>query len=311
MPFRPQLRRAWRRHDRAANVSLALLASSWGLIAVLVAAVGLGAEALAFLRLALAAATLALVALASGHAASLRPGPRLPALLAVGIVQGAHWLLFFEAVKLGSVALAVLTFFTAPLFLAVLAPALLPERLSRVALAALVPGAAGLTLVAGGGSGGLLAILSGLGSAVTYACLVILSKRLLLARAEPLTVAFWTCLAGAAALTPALALAGRVLPAGRGEWGAVLLLGIVFTGASTLVYATLLRHVTAQAAGILTFLEPVSAVVLAWALLGQGLGFRAVVGGALVLVAGIAVVALERPAVALSEAPAGVGSRSP
>lgn len=291
------------RGDSRANACLALLASSWGLIAVLVASVALGATALAFLRLALATLALALAALATGRAEALRAGPWTAALTALGVVQAAHWLLFFEAVKLGSVALAVLTFFTAPLFLALLAPALLPERLSRVALAALVPAAVGLVLVVGDVRGGTLAILSGLGSAVTYAVLVILSKRLLLARAEPLTVAFWTCLAGSGALLPALLLAGRVLPAGGAEWGAVVLLGVVFTGASTLLYASLLRHVTAQAAGLLTFLEPVSAVVLAWALLGQELGVRAVAGAALVLLAGIVVVLVERPAGVTSSSP--------
>ena len=56
-----------RSHDRAMrwNLALGALAASWGFIAVLAAAVDLGAEALAFWRLALAAATLALVALAT------------------------------------------------------------------------------------------------------------------------------------------------------------------------------------------------------------------------------------------------------
>jgi len=298
-----------------ANLGLAGLATSWGLIAVLVAAVDLGAEPLAFLRLALAAATLGLAAVLLRRTGALRPGGRLPALVALGVMQGAHWLLFFEAVKLGSVALAVLTFYTAPLVLAVLAPALLPERLSPVALAALGPGAAGIVLIAldGGDRGDIVsgwALAAGLGSAVTYAVLVILSKRLLLGRAEPLTVAFWDCFVGAVAVAPALLLAGRALPGSGREWGAVLLLGVVFTGLSTLAYTALLRHVTAQAAGILTFLEPVAAVLLAWALLDERVGAATLVGGALVVLAGAIVVTLE-PADAAAEAPAGVGSSLP
>lgn len=298
-----------------ANLALAGLATSWGLIAVLVAAADLEAEPLAFLRLALAAATLGVAAVLLGRTGALRPGRRLPALVALGIVQGAHWLLFFEAVKLGSVALAVLTFYTAPLVLAVLAPALLPERLSPVALVALVPGAAGIALVAlaGGDQGDTVsgwALAAGLGSAVTYAVLVILSKRLLLGRAEPLTVAFWDCLVGAVAVAPALLLAGRLLPDTGREWGAVLLLGVVFTGISTLAYTALLRYVTAQAAGILTFLEPVAAVLLAWALLDQQVGAAALAGGVLVVVAGAIVVTLE-PSDAAAEAPVGVGSGLP
>jgi len=296
------------------NLALAGLATSWGLIAVLVAAVDLGAEALAFLRLAIAAATLALTALALRRTDQLRPGGRLPALVALGIVQGVHWLLFFETVKLGSVALAVLTFYTAPLFLAVLAPVFLPERLSRVALAALVPAGAGIALIAFADAAAVpassWAIATGLGSAATYAVLVILSKRLLLSRVEPLTVAFWDCLVGALIVAPALLLADRVLPAGGREWGAVLLLGVVFTGIWTLLYARLLRHVRAQTAGILTFLEPVSAVLLAWVLLDDPIGPVTLVGGALVLAAGIAVVTLEPTEGRVTDAAAGVGSTS-
>ena len=54
-----------------------------------------------------------------------------------------------------------------------------------------------------------------------------------------------------------------------------------------------MRRITAQTAGILTFLEPVSAVVLAALLLGQSMGVGAVLGGALVLLAGLVVIAFE------------------
>lgn len=291
------------------HLALAGLAASWGFIAVLAAAVDLGAESLAFLRLAIAAATLAAVALVARR--TLRPGRALPGLVLLGAAQGAHWLLFFEAVKLGSVALAVLTFYTAPVLLAVLAPLVLPERSSAAALGALVMGGTGIVLVALGGDGegrlSLAAVAAGLGSAATYAALVVVSKRLLLVRVPPLTVAFWGCLVGALAVAPALLVTGRVVPHGAGEWWAVLALGVVFTGASTLVYAGLLRHVTAQAAGILTFLEPVAAVLLAAALLDEPLSATTLAGGALVLAAGLGMVILE-PGAAVAESAAPVAS---
>ena len=54
------------------NLGLAGLATAWGLIAVLAAAVSLDAAPLAFWRLALAAVTLAVVALAARQAAAAR-----------------------------------------------------------------------------------------------------------------------------------------------------------------------------------------------------------------------------------------------
>src|SRR6478735_2691303 len=294
------------------NAGLAALAAAWGLVAVLAGAVSVEAGPLAFLRLALAALTLGIVALLTRRVGMLAPGPHLRMLIVLGIVQAAHWWLFFETVKRGSVALAVLTFYTAPIFLAVLAPLFLPERLSHVALGALVPGGIGIALVALAGEDGhafgWVALACGLGSALPFAVLLVLSKRLLHARVPPLTVAFWDCLVGTIVISPTLLVAGTVLPADAGEWAAVLVLGVGLTGLSTLAYASLLRHTTAQAAGILTFLEPVSAVVLAWALLGQSLSTQALVGGVLVLLAGLAVVALEPAEQPVSEAVAAVGS---
>jgi drug/metabolite transporter (DMT)-like permease len=280
---------------------------------VLAASVELGAEALAFWRLALAAVTLAVLALLVRRADLLAPRGRLPSLALLGVAQGAHWLLFFEAVEHGSVALAVLTFYAAPLVIALVAPLVLPERLSVVVLAACLVGAVGLVAIAldtgsSTGTAPAAAVAAGLGSAATYAALVILSKRLLAAATPPLTVAFWDCLVGTFAVAPVLLLADRVLPSGREEWAVVLALGVVFTGLSTLVYATLLRRVTAQAAGVLTFLEPVAGVLLAWAILEQRPGAATLAGGALVLAAGLVVVLLEPVEARVADAPAGVGS---
>lgn len=293
---------------------MAALAASWGFIAVLVDAVELDAAPLAFARLVLAAVTVAGIAVVTRRVSSLGPSGRLPALAALGVVQGVHWLLFFEAVKLGSVTLAVLTFYTAPLVIALAAPVVLRERLSNVTLGALVPGTIGIVLVALSGEDGVaydpIAIAAGIGSALSYAVLVLLGKRLLSGDVPALTVAFWDCAVGALVVGPFLLLADRIVPAGE-EWGAVLLLGVVFTGLSTLAYALVLRHVTAQAAGVLTFLEPLAAVALAALLLGDSLGAATLVGGALVLVAGLAVVVLEPAGRRVADVPAPVGSDPP
>ena len=297
------------------NLALGALAASWGFIAVLVASVDLGAGPLAFWRLALAAVTLAVAALVAGRTNMLSPAGRLPALTLLGVAQGAHWLLFFEAVDRGSVAVAVLTFYAAPLLIALVAPLVLPERLSATVLGACLVGAVGILAIAldtgaEGGAPSAAAVAAGLGSAATYAVLVILAKRLLESATPPLTVAFWDCLVGSLAVAPVLLFADRVVPDDASEWAVALTLGVVFTGASTLVYATLLRRVTAQAAGVLTFLEPVAGVLLAWALVDQRPGAATLLGGALVLAAGIVVVLLEPAATRVADAPAGVGSGS-
>lgn len=274
------------------NLAVAVLASSWGIISVIVAGVDLDAAVLVFYRVAIAAAAIGIVLAALGRLELLRPDWRV---LIVGVFLAGHWFLFFETIKLSSVAVALLTVYTAPIFLALLAPAFLPERRSRIALLALAPAGGGLALIALFGSDESeargAAIATGLGAAVTYAGLVIATKRLT-AELPVVTITFWSYATAAATLAPFLVFADRVLPHGD-EVGYVVLLGAVFTALSGFVYVSLLRKVTAQAIGILAYLEVVSSALLAWAILDQPLGWAVLVGGALVVAGGALVVVYE------------------
>ncbi len=278
------------------NLSVAGLAASWGFISVIVAGVDLDASVLVFFRLSLAALAIGVAATALGRADLIRLPERPLRLLVVGAVLATHWYLFFETIKLSSVAIALLTVYTAPVFLSLLAPLFLAESRSRIALAALVPAGAGIALIALAGDGGKgarpLAVAAGLGAAITYAALVIATKRLT-RRLPSATIAFWSFLVAAALLAPFLLTAPQVLPESGVDALYVVLLGVVFTGVSYFVYVVLLRRVTAQAIGILAFLEPVSAALLAWAILGQQLGWEVCAGGGLVLAAGFAIVLYE------------------
>lgn len=284
------------------NAAVAGLAASWGLIAIIVAGVELDAVVLVFFRLALAAGAIAVAVAALRRASLLRPPVAPQRLLVLGAVLAAHWFLFFEAIKLASVAVALLLVYTAPVLLALLAPFFLPERHSPVVLGALVPAGAGLATIAlaGGEAVGAtpLAVSAGIGAALSYAGLVIATKRVV-ATVHSATVTFWTYASASVLLAPFLLAADRLVPRGA-EVGYVLLLGVVFTALSGFVYVSLLRRVSAQAVGVLAYLEPVSAALLAWAVLGQPLEPAVLAGGALVVAAGVVVV-LARPAEAVAE----------
>ncbi len=288
------------------NLAVAALATSWGFVSVIVVGVTLGPLPLTVFRTGLAALTLPLVLALAGRLDLLRLRTGRLRLVASGAGLAAHWWCYFETIKLAGAAVANFTVYTAPILLAVLAPIVLPESRSRVALAALVPGGGGLVLIALAGGGGghhvrPLAIGIGLLGALTYAVLVIVTKALT-AEIHPVAIAFWNYLFATAALAPFLAGAGRVLPH-PGELPWVLLLGIVFTALSGYLYIFLLGHVTAQATGILSYIEPVSAALLTWAILGQPFGWQVAVGGALVVAAGVAIVVWEPREVRPVDAP--------
>jgi drug/metabolite transporter (DMT)-like permease len=272
------------------------MAASWGFISVIVAAVDLPGEALVFWRCVLAGLTLLAILVLLGRLGTLMPRARRHQLLGLGLLLASHWLLFFETIKQSSVAAAILLVYTAPIFLALLAPLLLPERRSRVGLLALAVSGPGIALIALGGDGGsavsATAVATGLGAAITYAFIVIWTKSVVRV-VSPFTVAFWEYLIVSAALTPiALGSSGRLLPTAS-EWPAVLVLGSLLTGIVGVLYVRLLREVTAQAAGLLAYVEPVSASLLAWAILGESVGWQVAVGGFAVLLGGALVVLYE------------------
>ena len=199
--------------------------------------------------------------------------------------------------------MAVLATNTSPIFLALLAPLFLPERLSRVVLFALPVALTGLALIALTGSESAharpLAIFIGVSGALVLAFLVIIQKHIV-SGVNPIGLSFWIDAAALVAMLPVLPFAGRVLPT-PGEFGLLAIAGVVFTAASGLAWLLLLRHVTAQAMGFLSYIEPVSASLLAWLLLGQRLGLAVVTGGSLVLVAGAVVVLGEPTETAIGE----------
>ncbi len=288
------------------NLAVATLAASWGFISIMVSHLedsGLSAPTIVFWRVGLSALALGLGAIAMRRMDVLRLGPHRWWILAIGAGLAIHWGLYFETIALSSVAVSVLAVYTSPVFLALLAPLFLPERLSRAVLVALPVAVSGLALISLSGADSArvrpLAIASGVAAAFVVALLVIAQKRII-HEVNPIGLSFWIDIAAVLALAPLLPFGGRVLPS-SGEFGLLALIGVVFTALSGLIWLALLRKVTAQAIGFLSYLEPVSAAFLAWGLLGESLGAWTLAGGGLVLVAGAFVVLGEPAEVAVSE----------
>jgi drug/metabolite transporter (DMT)-like permease len=285
------------------NLGVAALASSWGFIWIIADHLSLGALSIVFWRIGLSVLALGVGAVASGRRDLLRIGKTGRWTLLLGPGLAFIWFCSFEAMKLSSVAVAVLATYTSPIFLALLAPLFLPERLSRAVLFALPIALGGLALIVfasnGGGHVRPLAIAVGVCGAFVMAILVVIQKHIV-SEVNPIGLEFWIDVFALVALAAVLPFGGRLLPSAS-ELGFLAIVGVVFTALSGLIWLTLLRHVTAQAMGFLSYLEPVSASLLAWLLLGQRLGLAVAIGGALVLVAGLIVILVEPTESAVGE----------
>ena len=121
-----------------------------------------------------------------------------------------------------------------------------------------------------------------------------------------MTVAFWDCAVGAAVVAPVLVVAGRIVP-DVDEWAAVLGLGVLLTGVSTLLYdlpAARLRPGDRRPGRSSNRLPVFSSPGRCSPRSRRSDARR----GALVLAAGLAVVLAEPSETGVADAPAGIGS---
>ena len=205
----------------------------------------------------------------------------------LGVGDALNVLLFFAAYK-RTIAVAVLTHYLTPLFVAITAPLVLRERLTSRTATAVAISLAGLGLMLVPAEAGApsevvwTSAALGAGSAVFYASNILVNKYVASAFSTNETM-FWH---GVVA-TPLLA---AFVP--RAAWAAanghaVALLAAVAIGPGALggiAFVWGLRRIPAAHASTLTLLEPLVSVALGAAVLGERLGMMGLMGGAAILV---------------------------
>jgi drug/metabolite transporter (DMT)-like permease len=124
------------------------------------------------------------------------------------------------------------------------------------------------------------------GTALIYAFLMLVGKKLLSRMSGPVLAFGQYSVASVLLLPSVLALPGA---SSSKEWGALVALGIVHTTIAILIFWSGLRLVRADHAAVITYAEPVTAVVFAAVLLGEPLTWCTAIGGAAVITAGVLV----------------------
>lgn len=272
---------------------MALVATLWGTIGVIVRHVELPAVAIVASRVWLAAGAL-------GVWLAVRPVPGPPLLrhrpartVLAGVVLAGHWVALVEALQRAPIGTVLLITYLSPVAVAVAAPRALGEVVGRTTVAALALAVAGMALVVlpggaeGPDGGGVAGVVLAVVAAVSLAMLTILSKPLSEAYGGP-RLAFLEMAVAGVALAPLAAVAGWGDPEPAWLWLAVL--GVVHTGFAVAVYLGALARLPATSVGILAYLEPASAVLFGWLLLSETPHVVTLAGGALILAAGALVV---------------------
>lgn len=271
---------------------IAAAAAIWGFIPILARAVDAPALVVAFWRVAFATLAFALYFVIRSRLNEFRLLRRRDAAVTVGLglMLAAIWAFYFTALTLTDVAVVVLITFTAPIFTAVFAPRLTGDPFDRRVIAPLAVALTGTIIIAAPAgielSGGrdLAGAAMALVSAVIIGLMTGVQKRLLRRHTGEVLWSAQTATASLVLLPAALLLPG---PSGTQGWLAVATLGLVMTTFPFFLFLSGLRRARADQVAVLTYAEPVSAVILATILLGEPLTLTVVVGGLAVTAGGL------------------------
>ena len=209
-----------------------------------------------------------------------------------GAAIGVNWILLFEAYNYTSVATATLCYYLAPMFVILASPLVMGERLTAKKLICVLAALLGMVFVSGvlesgGGSSDLKGVLLGLGAAVLYASVVLMNKQLGDVPAYDRTIVQLG--SSAAVLLPYVLLTENIgaLTFTPGTIGLLLVVGIVHTGIAYALYFGSLMQLKAQTAAILSYIDPVVAVLLSALVLREHMSLLSGLGAVLVLGAAV------------------------
>ena len=204
-------------------------------------------------------------------------------LAAGGAVLALHWMAFFRAVQMSSVAVGLLGFASVPLFVLIVEAIFLRRRLHLADWVTVALVTSGLLLlvpefrienrVVQGLCWGML-------SGLMFALLTV-GNRALVSRRSATGVALWQNACAAACLLPGFAL-DPVLPTPR-DVALLIVLGVVCTALAHTLFIRSMRVLSAHTASVIAALEPVYGIALAFALLGEVPGWRTLAGAALIV----------------------------
>lgn len=272
-----------------ARMLLILSMSIFGTLGLFVRNISLASGELALYRAILAAILIGVYLLATGQKIPFGEMKReIPVLLFSGMAMGINWILLFESYKYTTVSAATLSYYFAPVIVTVVCPFLFRERLSGKQLVCFFMSTLGLVLIIGvgdiGGKGtDLVGILFGLGAAFFYAAVILLNK--FIKKVDGIHRTFLQFLAAIIILVPYVVMTSGVNLHGldgRG-WGNLLIVGLVHTGITYCMYFSSLKELPGQKAAILSYIDPLVAVLVSVLLLGETMTICQGLGGVLIL----------------------------
>lgn len=249
----------------------------------------LSSAVLALFRGLLGSAFLLILVFAKGGRMQKLPARTLLLLAVTGGIIGMNWMLLFEAYNYTSVAVATMCYYMQPTIVILLSPLVFREKLTLKKLLCALASILGMVFISGILSGNgfhaqdLKGILLGLGAAALYSAVVILNKKVVVEDFYEKTII--QLAAAAVILLPYVLLTEDIsqISLTGSSIGLVLLLGILHTGIGYALYFGSMKNLKAQSIAVMSYIDPVFALLLSAALLHEKLSLFGMIGAALII----------------------------
>ncbi len=272
-----------------AHIQLILSMIIFGTLGIFVRNIPVSSGELALYRAVLASALIGCCLFARRERIPVRHMKKeLILLLLSGAAMGFNWIFLFQAYKYTTVSIATLSYYFAPVIVTGLCPLLFREKLTSRQTLCFIMSTLGVALIIGasgfGNSGSdLVGISYGLGAAVLYAAVILLNK--FIKNVMGIHRTFLQFLAALIVLIPYVSAAGgfHFMELDTSGWINLLIVGFVHSGLAYCLYFPSLQELKGEQAAVLSYIDPLVAVVVSVAVLGEPLTVSQVVGGALIL----------------------------
>lgn len=280
--------------DKTLNAKFNIIVSMiiWGSIGIFVREIDLSSIEIAFLRAFIGSVFLGLVILLKRIKLDKKLLKKNIVLLILsGMALGANWFLLFEAMKYTTISNAILSYYFAPIFIVLFSAILFKEKITSKNIFYLLVSITGLFIIMKSdglelsyGFNHVKGVFYGLSGAVVYAIIVILNKHIKGLSGVHTTIL--QLLIASISLTPFIFknIGYNLLALNSKMWIFILMLGIVHTGIAYLLYFSAIKNVKGKSIAILSYLDPIVAVIMAFIFLQESMNKFQIFGALLILI---------------------------
>ena len=278
---------------KIANILFISAMLIFGTIGIIVKFIPLDASEIAFYRSILALLVISLYFIIKKEKIKFNEKKStLILLLLSGIGIGLNWIFLFESYDYTSLSISSICNYFAPIIVMVLSPIILKEKISLKQVICLIIAVVGLILIVGAfefkkDSNNLIGIILSLLAAVLYAVVILINKKINFV--DGIQRTFFQFLSLAILLLPyTLFTTGfNVFKLSITNLLWLLLLGVVHTGIAYCMYFTSIKDMSGQKISILSFIDPVTSIMLAFFIFNDRFTGFQLVGALLILFATI------------------------